>query len=207
VAKQQIEALKIQRIKDSIARVKAEEKLALVTQEEQLKQQPIKENTSAVVEDVKTERTEPIKKATPVKASHASCAYQINEFDRFYNIRTLRTERYDLAENLTVELHRQGIKTSVFFNLSENLGCASYLPNQRSIVKVTLENNKVISFYHSWDIECGEFLFKASLSNSKILNLKASPIKSIVLKGTKKTLKIADISNKRFFVEMLKCID
>ncbi len=210
VARQQIEALKIQRIKDSLARVKAEEKLLAleVAKQNKLEPQASKNTVVNTKEKVLEKAKTPARKATtPVKGSHASCAYQINEFDRFYNIRTLRTERYAIADNLTVELHRQGIKTSVFFNLSQNLGCASYLPNQRSTVKVTLENNKVIAFYHSWDIECGEFLFKASLSNSKIIHLKASPIKHIVFKGTKGTLKLTDITNKSFFVDMLKCID
>ena len=198
IARQQIEALKIQRIKDSLAKAKIEKQLALKAETN---------NSTATIQEKAIAVAEKEIPAKTHKAPSNLCAYQINEFDRFYNIRTIRTERYDLAKDLTVELHRQGYKTSVFFNLSKNLGCASYLPNQRSTVKVTLENNKVVSFYHSWDIECGEFLFKASLSSSKVLSLKQSPIKSIQLKGTKSTLKITDVTNKTFFIEMLTCID
>jgi hypothetical protein len=136
-----------------------------------------------------------------------SCHYQINEYDRFYNITTIRTEPYSLGNNLTVELYRQNRKINVFFNYTGNLGCASYLPNQRSSVKVTLENNQTTVFYHSWDIECGEFLFKARLSNAQISALKKSPIKSILLRGTKDSKAISFIEYKEFFIDKLKCIE
>ena len=99
------------------------------------------------------------------------------------------------------------MKKNVFFNLSKDLGCASYLPNQRSSVKVTLENGKVVSFYHSWDIECGDFLFKAVLNASKISSLKSAPIKSIVLRGTKGTWEILNVTYKEFFMDKLKCVE
>jgi len=137
-----------------------------------------------------------------------SCHYQINEYDKFYNITTIRTEPYKLSSNLTVELYKQGRKTNVFFNFDEDLGCASYLPSQRSSVKVTLQNDRVIKFYHSWDIECGEaFLFKAVLTKAHIANLKMSPIKSIELNGTQDSKAINYIEYKGFFRDKLKCIE
>ena len=137
-----------------------------------------------------------------------SCHYQINEYDRFYNITTIRTEEYKLSNKLSVELYKQGRKTNVFFSLNEDLGCASYLPRQRSSVKVTLQNDYVVKFYHSWDIECGEtFLFKAVLTKAHIENLKMSPIKSIELNGTQDSKAITDIEYKTFFRDKLKCIE
>ncbi|MGB5417659.1 hypothetical protein, partial [Algibacter sp.] len=136
-----------------------------------------------------------------------SCHYQINEYDKFYNITTIRTEPYSLGNNLTVELYKQGRKENVFFNYKGDLGCASYLPNQRSTVKVTLEDNRTIAFYHSWDIECGDtFLFKASLSINQIEILKKSPIKSIIIRGTEGYKEINFIEYKEFFMDKLKCI-
>ena len=137
-----------------------------------------------------------------------SCHYQINEYDKFYNITTIRTEAYSISNNLTVELYKQSRKENVFFNYSGDLGCASYLSNQRSSVKITLENNKVISFYHSWDIECGDiFNFKARLTATQINILKTSPIKSITLKGTEDSKEISFINYKEFFIDKLKCIE
>ncbi|SFD20037.1 hypothetical protein, partial [Algibacter pectinivorans] len=136
------------------------------------------------------------------------CHYQINDYDRFYNITTKRTEEYSISNKLTAELYQQGVKSNVFFNLSEDLGCASYLPNQRSSLKITLENNRTVTFYHSWDIECGDvFHFKAILTNDQKSVLKSSPIKSIVLRGTKGTKDINFIEYKEFFMDKLKCID
>jgi hypothetical protein len=135
-----------------------------------------------------------------------SCHYQINDYDKFYNVTTVRTEAYTLSNNLTVELYRQNRKIDVFFNYDGDLGCASYLPNQRSSVKVTLENNITIAFYHSWDIECGQFLFKARLSNAQMNSLGESPIKSILLRGTEGSKQINYIQYKEFFIDKLKCI-
>ena len=136
-----------------------------------------------------------------------SCHYQINEYDRFYNITTIRTEAYPLSKNLTVELYKQGRKTNVFFNYTGDLGCASYLPRERSSVKVSLENNQTIVFYHSWDIECGVFLFKSILTSAQMNILKNSPIKSITLKGTEDSKEVNFIDYKEFFIDKLKCID
>jgi hypothetical protein len=137
----------------------------------------------------------------------STCHYVMNEFDPFYNIKTIRTEPYSISKNLTVELYRQGNSTNIFFNLLEDLGCASYLPSNRSYVKVYLENNDVITFYHSWNMDCGEFRFKGKLSGSETARLKKAPIKSIKLQGTKSFLEITNIDYKEFFLDKLTCID
>ena len=136
-----------------------------------------------------------------------TCHYAINEFDPFYNVKTIRTDAYTVADNLTVELYKQGRKTNIFLNAKENLGCVSYFSHNRSSIRVTLENNQVVSFYHSWDMECGEFLFKGNLSNSQISTLKYSPIKSIRLKGTKGSVEISNIEYREFFMDKLRCIE
>ena len=194
--------IELSRQNDSIARIIEKERKEL----EALR------NRTAIAKEANTSNSkeEENKKATLLERIkyRDSCHYQINEYDRFYNITTIRTEPYTLNKNLTVELYKQGRKTNVFFNLSEDLGCATYLPNQRSSVKITLENNRIVNFYHSWDIECGElFLFKARLSSININILKKSPIKSIVIHGTQGYKEINFIEYKEFFIDKLKCIE
>ena len=194
--------IELRRQNDSIARIIEKERKEL----EALR------NRTAIAKEANNSNSkeEENKKATLLERIkyRDSCHYQINEYDRFYNITTIRTEPYTLNKNLTVELYKQGRKTDVFFNLSEDLGCATYLPNQRSSVKITLENNRIVNFYHSWDIECGElFLFKARLSSININILKKSPIKSIVIHGTQGYKEINFIEYKEFFIDKLKCIE
>ena len=194
--------IELRRQNDSIARIIEKERKEL----EALR------NRTAIAKEANTSNSkeEENKKATLLERIkyRDSCHYQINEYDRFYNITTIRTEPYTLNKNLTVELYKQGRKTNVFFNLSEDLGCATYLPNQRSSVKITLENNRIVNFYHSWDIECDElFLFKARLSSININILKKSPIKSIVIHGTQGYKEINFIEYKEFFIDKLKCIE
>jgi len=195
--------IELKRQNDSIARIIENERKKL---EALRKSNAIVQKTDNSISDSKEENK---KEALLERIKFRdSCHYQINEYDRFYNITTIRTEPYTLNKNLTVELYKQGRKTDVFFNLSEDLGCASYLPNQRSSVKITLENNRIINFYHSWDIECGEvFLFKAKLSSAHIDILKNSPIKSIVFHGTQGYKEINFIDYKEFFIDKLKCIE
>ena len=135
------------------------------------------------------------------------CDFSINEFDPIDRVEIIRINPETLTKNLTVELFKRGKSKSVFFNLFEDLGCTSYLPGNRSYVKVTLENNQTITFYHSWDMDCGEFSLKGTISNSQIRSLINSPIKSIFLKGTKQSRNLVDIDYKTFFIEKLGCLD
>lgn len=197
--------VKLRRQNDSISKIIEEERKALETlrKDNANVTAQVKNNSSI---DSKAENQKRLEMLERLKFRD-SCHYQINEFDKFYNITTIRTEAYALSNNLTVELYKQGKKLNVFFNYDGDLGCASYLPNQRSSVKVTLENNQTISFYHSWDIECNAFLFKGRLSSSQIEQLKNAPIKSILIKGTEDSTEINFIDYKEFFIDKLKCIE
>ncbi len=137
----------------------------------------------------------------------STCNYAMNEFDIFDKIKIIRTDPYEVCNNLSIELYKRGESEQVFFNLSEDLGCVSYLPSNRSYVKIQLENNKVITLYHSWDIDCGNFAFKGNLSNSQIVLLEKSPIKSIKFKGTKNSYEITNVYYKEFFMDKLKCLN
>ncbi len=176
---------KEKRKQDSIVKIKETEKSKIKLQEN-------KEQENARLERIKFRNT---------------CHYIVNEYDDYYKERNIKTTPYTVSRNLTIELVRQGRSVSVFINLSEDLGCASYLSSQRSFVKVKLENNKIITFYHSWNIECGDFSFKGKISSSQIISLKNSPIKSIKLQGTKYSQEIIDIDYKEFFIDKLKCIE
>ncbi|TBN13903.1 coiled-coil domain-containing protein [Hyunsoonleella pacifica] len=201
LARKQLEDLKKKQLRDSIAQIEALKKQKLTDATSQVGTLSEDDKNKQELEQKQREAKERLK-------FRDSCHYQVNEYDRFYNIRTIRTEAYTIAEHLTVELYKQGLKTNVFFNLSKyNLGCASYLPNQRSSVKITLDNGQVVSFYHSWDIECGSFLFKANLNKTKISSLLKYPIKSILLKGTTDSLEITRIEYREFFMDKLKCIE
>ncbi|OBQ54641.1 cell envelope integrity protein TolA [Tamlana sp. s12] len=136
-----------------------------------------------------------------------SCSYEINDFDVFYNVHTMKTSKYVLNDVLTVELYRQGHKVNVFFNAKEDLGCVSHYSHNRSSVKVTLENGKNVVFYHSWNMECGSFEFKGNLSKSQIRMLQESPIASIKLKGTKGSVQMSEVDYSEFFIDKLKCIE
>ncbi|MFI1743663.1 hypothetical protein [Thalassobellus sediminis] len=216
-------ALREQKRQDSIAHVKAIEKkhLEAKAQErkleaalrEQRRQDSIfrvteagKKQVEAVDVNLIVNEKEEESRLERIKF-RSTCHYIIDEYDDFYKKVYIRTEPYQLNKNLTVELYKYGQKECVFFNLSEDLGCASYLPRNRSSVKVILENNFAIAFYHSWDMDCGNFSFKANLSASQVAKLKESPIKSIRLKGTEESTTIIDIEYKEFFIDKLKCIE
>lgn len=196
-----IEETKKQRekeVKDSI--FKAEErKRKEIEQREKDSRGSIAKNKKINSEDETTFKEE--------TKSKTECKYLINEFDEFYGIRIIRTEPYEISKQLTAELHRQGQSKNLFLNLSEDLGCASYFTHNRSYVKITLENDEVVTLYHTWDMDCGDFSFKAKLSDVKIESLKKSLIKSIFLQGTEGNYQINDIANKAFFIDYLRCIE
>jgi hypothetical protein len=54
-------------------------------------------------------------------------------------------------------------------------------------------------------MECSDFNFKGRISISEMKKLKASPIKSILLKGIEKSFEIVNIKYKEFFIDKLKC--
>jgi hypothetical protein len=135
------------------------------------------------------------------------CHYLINEIDSYENIELIKTDNYWVNNDLRIELYKKGNKKYVFFNYQGNLGCASLYTDNRSFVKVILENDNVITFYHTWDIDCGDFSLKGILSNSNMQKLQDSPIKSILLHGTKGNMEIENLEYKEFFIDKLKCLN
>lgn len=196
----------LRKIRDSLNKVKEEEKrqIALLQYQkrkqdqllaEQKKQDSIakiKEKDPKVLEEIKFRNT---------------CHYLINEYDQYYGRQLLITDKYVIAENLNAELIREGNSVKIHLNTTENLGCASYVPNTRSSARITLENNEVIILYHSGSLDCNDFSLKAKLSEPKMDLLKYSPIKSILFRGTKGSITILDIDYKTFFIDKLKCIE
>ena len=219
-AKRLAVALKEQEQQDSIAQVKAIDKrqLAIDIRGNKLLTEirnKTKQDSIANASEVEKEQLEVQEVDVNEKEKarlervefRATCHYAINEYDEFYKKIYIRTNPYLLNNNLSVELYKYGQKVCVFFNLNEDLGCASYLPANRSKVRVVLENNQIITFYHTWDMDCGDFSFKGNLSSSQIVKLKESPIKSITLKGTKDSRDIINLDYKEFFMDKLKCIE
>ncbi|MEN3324265.1 hypothetical protein VP395_11045, partial [Mariniflexile soesokkakense] len=217
---------RIERIKqDSIAKAKEDEKLKIKTQKaterdykaeriEILKQEAIaqakeekeknaiKEANNETIIDKKKEN----EKLERIKL-RSTCHYAMNEYDEIDRIKIVRTDPYTINDKLTIELFKRGRSINVFFNLKEDLGCASYLPSNRSYVKVRLENNQTISLYHSWDMNCGDYSFKGEISKSQMALLAKSPIKSILLRGTKGSREVTNIEYKEFFIDKLSCIE
>ena len=136
-----------------------------------------------------------------------TCHYQMNEMDTFYNEKIVKTENYEVNDSLKIELYRIGNKKHVFMNFDGQLGCASYFSHNRSYAKIKLENNVIVTIYHSWNVDCGKFSLKGILTNSSISKLKESPIKSIKLQGTKGFIEIENIKYKEFFMDKLGCLD
>ncbi len=136
-----------------------------------------------------------------------TCHYQMNEIDDFYKEKLVKTENYEVNNHLKIELYRIGNKRHVFINFDGNLGCASYFSHNRSYAKIKLENNTVVTIYHSWNVDCANFSLKGILTNSSISKLKESPIKSIKLQGTKDFIQIEEVTYKEFFMDKLECLD
>lgn len=137
----------------------------------------------------------------------SNCHYQMNEIDEFYKVKIVKTENYRVNDDLKMELYRTGNKKYVFINFDGNLGCASYFSHNRSYAKITLENNTVVTIYHSWNVDCENFSLKGDLTNYTISKLKESPIRSIKLQGTKDYIEIENIEFKEFFVKKLDCLE
>lgn len=136
-----------------------------------------------------------------------TCHYQMNEIDTFYNEKIVKTENYKVNDHLKIELYRIGNKKHVFINFDNKLGCASYFSHNRSYAKIKLDNNTVVTIYHSWNVDCANFSLKGILTNASISKLKASPIKSIKLQGTKDFIEIENVKYKEFFMDKLGCLD
>jgi len=185
-------------------RIKAEKLKQIHTQFEKRKSDSIK----AIEDEVK--RNKIIQKREKAKLKKQdlidNCHYDRNEIDEFDNIKFMQTEYYFVSPKLLISLSKVGNSKYVYFGLDSDLGCASPYNNDRSYVKVKLENNDILTFYHSGDIDCAEFTLKGKLSNSEILRLKSSPIKTIRLQGTKYYHDEINFDFDDFFIKKLKCI-
>jgi hypothetical protein len=97
---------------------------------------------------------------------------------------------------------RAGQKEVVFSSI--DLGCTD--PGS-SFVKVMLENEDVLTFYHSRKLDCGDFELWGKISNVEINRLKKSPIKAIRMYGTEYHHTITDFEWSTFFIDQLKCFN
>ena len=196
----------LQKTRDSINKVKEEEKRQIELlrytkrKQDQLLAEQKKQDSIANIREKDPKVLEEIK-------FRNTCHYLINEYDQYYGRQLMITDKYVIAKNLNIELIREGNSVKIHLNTKENLGCASYVPNTRSSAQITLENDQVITLYHSGSLDCNDFSLKAELSESKMDLLKYSPIKSISFKGTKGSITILDIDYNNFFIDKLKCIE
>lgn len=139
-----------------------------------------------------------------------TCHFIKNEIDEFNGIKRIVTDFYKVSEHnknvLNISLRRYGNQKTVVFESLLDLGCASPYSNDKSYVKVKLENGTIVTVYHRDDINCGNFILVGILTNNDIIKLKQSPIKTIRLSGTKYYNDIKDIEFKDFFIKKLECI-
>lgn len=149
------------------------------------------------------------------------CHYVRNEIDKYEKIKVVEIEYYPVKSNdelffphqlsvihdLSIKLMKYGGQTFIYFHLNEDLGCASGYRSSRSSVKVYLQNDDIITFYHNDDTDCSEFTLRGSLSENEIIRLKKAKIESIRLEGTKYYKDIDAIDYKDFFIDKLKCLN
>ena len=77
-----------------------------------------------------------------------NCHYERNGIDEFEKIKIIKTKYYFVSEDLVIALSKIGNNRIVYFGLDGDLGCASPYKNDQSLVKVKLENEDIITFYH-----------------------------------------------------------
>tara|TARA_R110002167_G_scaffold366420_1_gene596493 strand:- start:10929 stop:11744 length:816 start_codon:yes stop_codon:yes gene_type:complete len=134
------------------------------------------------------------------------CSYLTNEIDVFDKVRVIRTSDKRIADGLSIMLYSKGEQKKVIFSAID-LGCASPYKNDHSWVKVMLENDDVVTFYHSGQLDCGSFELWGNISNSEIVRLKKSPIKAVRLEGTEMFHTITEFDWPTFFIDQLKCYE
>jgi hypothetical protein len=139
------------------------------------------------------------------KKQRQECAYITNEIDVFDNQRVIRTKYDVISEDLAIQLYSKGSKKKIVFGASLELGCTSPHKTNRSKVMVMLENEDVITFYHSSKLDCGDFELWGNVSNSEIIRLEKSPIKAIKLTGTDYYDTIEKFEWSTYFIDQLKC--
>jgi len=138
-----------------------------------------------------------------------TCRYITNEIDDFTNKKVVKTDFYDLKSKkdfILIMLRNFDNKKSIVISINKDLGCANPNKNDRSNVKIKLENGKIVSFFHYTDIDCSNFTLIGKLSENDIKNLKSSPIQTIRFTGTKYYHDTKDLVYKDFFIDKLDCI-
>lgn len=140
------------------------------------------------------------------------CQYRRDDKDPISGNTVKITDWYEIAEiydyKLNLLIKRDGGLRTVHFKLDLDLGCSSPYSNNRSKVEIRLENNDLIKFYHSGDIDCGDFYLIGKLSLGEVNRLKKSKIKFIRLTGTEGYQDFEEeINFKEVFINKLKCIE
>jgi hypothetical protein len=186
--------------------IKKEEELLALEKEE--KEQLAKE------EKEKQERLAKEEKETKEKwiQIKSDCKYSKNEVDEFSGIKKIYTEMYNLNHpsysigEINIELQKNGSSKYIWFHTNNDLGCSSSYDNNKSYVKVKLENGVIVTFYHIGKTDCSDFSLFAKLTSTDILKLKKSPIKSIRLSGTDYYHDVKSVEWKTFFIDKIDCI-
>jgi len=169
-------------------------------------------------DEMKRERDSIIKMEREIKSEKLEdkilndCNYYKNEVDEFNGQTKIFTDVYNLMNKslsigeFSVELRKVDNSRYIWFHSSQDLGCASSYENNKSYVKIKLENDDILTFYHIGDVDCGDFSLFARLSQSDIARLKKSPIKTVRLSGTDYYHDIDSIEWNTFFADKLECI-
>ncbi len=143
---------------------------------------------------------------------HNECTYDLKEVDEFTGILRKNTILYDLDGygvyngELKIQLRRYGSSKYIRIKSFHDLGCTSSYSSNKSTVKFKLENGDIVTFYHSDDIDCGNFDLLGKLTQNDIIRLKKSPIKTVRLSGTDYYHDFKSVKWNNFFIDKLDCI-
>ena len=187
--------LSVKRKKDSLENVKIEKK--------RIKKRLDSIRTDSIIKEYKN------KELLKIKERRNNCHYERNEIDQFDNILIKTTEYYLIEESSKtyIKIKKYGNSFLIYVSIDMSLGCASSYSHNKSFVKFKLENEDVITVFHTADIECSDFTLIGSISKSQINRLKVSPIKYIRLQGTEYYKDLDMISYNNFFIDKLKCVE
>jgi hypothetical protein len=150
------------------------------------------------------------KKIKEKKITRSKCFYDENRFDSFdkiYKKRTTYSYLETKSNSFKIQLSKIGNSKYINFFAFLDIGCTSPFETNKSYVKVKLENNQIVTFYHRGKIDCGKFGLIGLITNSDILKLKKSPIKEFRFNGTDYYMDFIEIDWNTFFIDQLKCID
>lgn len=138
------------------------------------------------------------------------CNYLKNEIDEFTSKEVKKTNWHNIKserDNIYIMLRSINNMKSIGFWLNRNLGCASSYDNNKSNIKIKLENNTIVTFYHYTNLDCSDFTLFGRLTKNDIIKLKSSPIKTIRFSGTDYYHDSKNIVDKNFFINQLDCIN